>query len=253
MGSSNSPREQVPLIQAPAWAKSAPNPAGRGAAEWHQQEPLLQSVFQIGVISTPVAYTGFAVGERGLVRVQIADKSPEDSLKRLAECLFPQTPGLISHLVTGSKPLEVGYDTPAFFTLAIRQGAATLLELAKSPTFDVDHVAEAILEYFAGRRYPFDDIRVDLTHFTTFTQSVLRECRKIEYGTAISYGELARRIGRPEAARAVGQALARNPLPLIVPCHRVIGRDGRLRGFSAPGGISTKRFLLQMESQFLSN
>lgn len=252
MESSNTRKDQVPLGQAGGWVKTRLHPVARGMAGWHQREPWVQSVFRIGVVSTPIGYTGFAISESGVVCVQIAGKSPGDSLERLAECLPPHISGLVSHLVTGSNPTEIGSHTPAFFTLAVEQGAATLAKLAGRPSFELNQVAEAISEYFAGLRYHFDDIRVDLTPFSTFTKSVLQECRRIEYGTAISYAELARRIGQPGAARAVGQALARNPVPLIIPCHRVIARNGQLRGFSAPGGISTKRLLLQMEGQFPS-
>ncbi|WP_109125751.1 methylated-DNA--[protein]-cysteine S-methyltransferase [Dyella sp. C11] len=100
-------------------------------------------------------------------------------------------------------------------------------------------------EYFAGERQHFD-----LTlrpHGTPFQQQVWWELARIPYGTTISYGELARRIDHPQAMRAVGAANGRNPLPIILPCHRVIGANGSLTGFG--GGLPTKRFLLSLESQ----
>ena len=98
-------------------------------------------------------------------------------------------------------------------------------------------------EYFAGERRAFD---VPLAAVgTAFQQAVWRELSHIPYGETISYGELARRIGIPRACRAVGSANGANPLPIIVPCHRVIGADGSLTGFGA--GLPIKRQLLALE------
>lgn len=97
--------------------------------------------------------------------------------------------------------------------------------------------------YFAGRRRDFD---LPLApRGTDFQRRVWDELQRIEYGTTISYGRLAERIGRPAAVRAVGAANGRNPLPIVVPCHRVIGADGALTGFG--GGLPTKAFLLRLE------
>jgi methylated-DNA-[protein]-cysteine S-methyltransferase len=80
---------------------------------------------------------------------------------------------------------------------------------------------------------------------TPFQHQVWRELRSIPYGRTISYGELARRLGRPSAQRAVGAANGRNPLPIVIPCHRVIGSDGTLTGYA--GGLGIKRRLLEIE------
>lgn len=98
-------------------------------------------------------------------------------------------------------------------------------------------------EYFEGDRQSFD-VPIDLCG-TVFQKSVWAELRKIHYGTTISYGELARRVGNPKASRAVGLANGRNPIPIIVPCHRVIGASGTLTGFG--GGLHIKTALLQLE------
>ncbi len=100
--------------------------------------------------------------------------------------------------------------------------------------------------YFAGRRVAFD-CRLDLSRLTPFHRAVLAACRRIGYGRVVTYGELARAVGRPAAARAVGGAMARNPIPLVIPCHRVIAGNGSLCGFSAPGGISLKQRMLGLE------
>lgn len=98
-------------------------------------------------------------------------------------------------------------------------------------------------EYFAGERTAFD---IPLAFSgTAFQVAVWEALREIPYGQTISYGELARRVGRPTAVRTVGATNGRNPIPVVVPCHRVIGADGSLTGFG--GGLATKRALLELE------
>jgi len=105
-----------------------------------------------------------------------------------------------------------------------------------------------LLAYFAGERTVFDlPLRAS---GTPFEQGVWDELRRIPYGETTSYGELAACVGEPSAARAVGRANGRNPIPIIVPCHRVIGADGSLTGFG--GGLECKRALLDLESGALS-
>ncbi len=98
-------------------------------------------------------------------------------------------------------------------------------------------------EYFAGTRQRFELPLHPLG--TPFQLAVWQELARIDYGATISYAELARRIGQPQAMRAVGAANGRNPLPIVLPCHRVIGSNGSLTGFG--GGLPTKRFLLSLE------
>jgi methylated-DNA-[protein]-cysteine S-methyltransferase len=103
--------------------------------------------------------------------------------------------------------------------------------------------------YFAGRLLEFD---LPLApEGTPFQLSVWQQLRRIPYGQTVCYGELARRIGNPRAARAVGLANGSNPLPIIVPCHRVIGADGSLTGFG--GGLPIKRKLLELERETLAH
>lgn len=87
----------------------------------------------------------------------------------------------------------------------------------------------------------------EMKAYPDFYQAVWRACAEIPKGKVRSYGWIARRIGKPKAARAVGQALAKNPFAPLIPCHRVVGADGRLTGFSAPGGVGAKRRLLARE------
>jgi methylated-DNA-[protein]-cysteine S-methyltransferase len=105
-------------------------------------------------------------------------------------------------------------------------------------------VVAKLSAYFAGELTRFS-LPVDLRQETPFTARVLRETRKIRFGCLTSYGELAARIGAPGASRAVGGALGRNPIPIIVPCHRVIAKSGRIGGFAV--GVPTKRILLNLE------
>ena len=100
-------------------------------------------------------------------------------------------------------------------------------------------------EYFAGKRLEFDlPLRLDGTEFQLL---VLEELRRIPYGETTSYGAVTKSIGRPKAVRAVGAANGRNPIPIIVPCHRVIGSGGDLTGFG--GGLDTKKALLRLEAE----
>ncbi|HMK08263.1 MAG TPA: methylated-DNA--[protein]-cysteine S-methyltransferase [Anaerolineales bacterium] len=105
-------------------------------------------------------------------------------------------------------------------------------------------------EYLAGRRTSFT-LPVDLTHVTSFQRRVLEAAQAVPRGQVATYGEIGRRIGRPGAARAVGQALGSNPVPIVVPCHRVLASDGSLRGYSGRGGLQTKRRLLTLEGALL--
>jgi len=102
-----------------------------------------------------------------------------------------------------------------------------------------------LTEYFDGKRTYFD-LPLSLSG-TEFQLLVLEELKKIPYGETTSYGDIASRIGRPKAVRAVGAANGRNPIPIIVPCHRVIGSTGDLTGFG--GGLSTKEALLRLEAE----
>jgi methylated-DNA-[protein]-cysteine S-methyltransferase len=108
----------------------------------------------------------------------------------------------------------------------------------------VDDVRRQLDEYFAGRRHRFD-IDVDLRPAAPFSRNVLQRLAKVPHGEVTTYGELARAAGRPRAARAVGTVMNRNPIPIVLPCHRVIGANGSLVGYG--GGLDRKRLLLTLE------
>jgi O-6-methylguanine DNA methyltransferase len=101
-------------------------------------------------------------------------------------------------------------------------------------------------DYLDGKRTAFE-LPVDISLLTEFQQQVLRAAQQIPRGKITTYGEIAQRIGSPKAVRAVGQALGRNPIPIVIPCHRVIAANGALGGYSGGGGLETKARLLQLE------
>ena len=103
-----------------------------------------------------------------------------------------------------------------------------------------------VIDYFEGKRKTFN-VDIDVSHMTPFRQAVIEACRRIPYGQTASYGDLARAAGNPGAARAAGSTMACNPLPLVVPCHRVLCSDGTIGGFSSPRGVEQKKRLLTLE------
>jgi methylated-DNA-[protein]-cysteine S-methyltransferase len=126
--------------------------------------------------------------------------------------------------------------------------------LRSTPTRSADRTAAVrreLEQYLRGRRTDFS-VPVDLRHVTSFQRSVLEAARRVPRGQVATYAEIGRRIGRPGAARAVGQALGSNPVPIVVPCHRVLASDGSLGGYSGRGGLRTKRQLLVLEGALLA-
>jgi len=108
----------------------------------------------------------------------------------------------------------------------------------------VDAARRELDEYFAGKRRSFD-LALDLRALPPFTVSVLGELARVPYGETTTYGALARRVGHPKAARAVGTVMHRNRVPIVLPCHRVVGSTGDLTGYA--GGLDRKRTLLELE------
>jgi methylated-DNA-[protein]-cysteine S-methyltransferase len=113
----------------------------------------------------------------------------------------------------------------------------------------LDPVRRELDEYFGGRRSVFD-LTTDLSPLPPFQRLVLRELVLVPYGEVTTYGALAARLGRPRAARAVGGALNRNPIPIVLPCHRVVGSTGKLVGYA--GGLNRKEALLHLEGVTLT-
>jgi methylated-DNA-[protein]-cysteine S-methyltransferase len=114
-------------------------------------------------------------------------------------------------------------------------------------------VIAAAQRYFAGEAVDFSDVAVDLDGQDDFFRRIYAATRALGYGQTSTYGTLAKELGAgPEAARDVGQAMAKNPVPLIIPCHRVLAAGGKVGGFSAPGGSNSKVKMLALEGIDLS-
>ena len=138
--------------------------------------------------------------------------------------------------------LDIGLGERAFVVRLKRRMRAGVRRSA-------EHVRPALRqveEYLSGERTSFD-LPIDLSWTSAFQRQVLQAALAIPRGQTRTYHQMARRIGRPTAARAVGQALGHNPLPIIIPCHRVLGSDGSLHGYSGGDGLQTKAWLLRLE------
>lgn len=120
-------------------------------------------------------------------------------------------------------------------------------EKSEHPPQAISALLERIRKHLSGQLQDFRDVPVDLSRAAPFARRVLEATREIGPGETKTYGELARTAGRPGAARAVGRIMGSNPVPLIVPCHRVVAAGGKSGGFSAPGGRMTKAELLAIE------
>ena len=158
------------------------------------------------VVDTPIGPLLVAVTDRGLLRVSFSDRyEAEETIEEIAR-------------VAGSRVLR----------------ASTA----------VDGAHRELDEYFAGRRHAFD-LAIDLRGQAPFTVAVLGELAQVPYGHTATYGELATRAGSPKAARAVGMVMNRNPVPIVLPCHRIVGANGALVGYG--GGLDIKEHLLRLE------
>ena len=160
------------------------------------------------LFDTPIGRCGVAWGERGIARIQLPEASDAKAVRRLA----------------------MNDD----------------LRLAEPPPAIVRAI-EQMRRHLGGERQDFRGVPRATSGVPDFHRRGYEAARKVSPGRTISYGELAARIGAPGAARAVGQALGRNRFPIIVPCHRVLAANGRAGGFSAHGGLSTKRTMLAAE------
>jgi methylated-DNA-[protein]-cysteine S-methyltransferase len=158
---------------------------------------------------TAVGRCGIAWGSRGAVSVLLPEKSEAASRARLAR-RFPEAREAV-------------------------------------PPPDIQRAIADIVALLAGERRDLSDVPLDFESLPAFHRRVYEVARAIPPGSTISYGEIAARLGEPRAAREVGEALSKNPFPIVVPCHRVLAAGGKLGGFSARGGVATKLRLLEIE------
>lgn len=146
----------------------------------------------------------------------------------------------------GLVAVEIGDDLGTLVESLKRSGASFIQVDETKTTEEVKQISE----YLRGERETFS-LKIDWSMMTPFQEKALRATFGIPYGHLITYGELAAQLGNPRAARAVGRAEATNPMPLVIPCHRVLGADGGLHGYGAGEGLKTKAWLLELEKRGL--
>ncbi len=159
------------------------------------------------IFPTPIGPCGIAWSEEGLTRFQLPEPDDAALLQRMAN----------ADAWTGALPSPI---------------AKAIAELER---------------YFRGEEVDFSTLRLDLRACSLFHQAVYTATRSVRWGRVATYGEIARGIGSPGAARAVGHALSRNPIAIIIPCHRILAAGGKIGGFSAHGGAGAKARLLEIE------
>jgi methylated-DNA-[protein]-cysteine S-methyltransferase len=149
----------------------------------------------------------------------------------------------------------VGVWLPGSSERATRSGLLRRFPDARqgNPPAAVARARDGIVALLRGESVDLSDVPLDMDRVPEFHRRVFEIARTIPRGATLSYGEIASRLGDPGSARAVGQALGKNPFAIIVPCHRVLGAGGKLRGFSASGGVATKRRLLEIERARVGN
>jgi methylated-DNA-[protein]-cysteine S-methyltransferase len=169
-----------------------------------------QTAHQYLIFKTAAGFCGIAWSERGITRFQLPTKSAEG------------TERLLLRRLPDAEPHE--------------------------PPPAVAEAVVAVKRYFEGKETDFSGFELDLEEQDALFKQIYAATRKIAWGQTTTYGALAKELGAgPEAARDVGQAMAKNPVALIIPCHRVLAAGGKIGGFSAPGGSSTKLRMLEME------
>ena len=155
--------------------------------------------------------------------------------------------GLLGRIQSGISivmGLTIGHASAQKVRDAMRRRAAD--EFDESDWYP--ELRQRLQHYTAGEESDFADVEVELPKMTMFQQRVVQSTRRIGYGETINYAELAGKAGFPRAARAVGNVMASNRVPIIIPCHRVVAAGGRLGGFTAPQGVTLKQQMLEMEA-----
>ena len=164
--------------------------------------------------------------------------------KRDCCVVFPSSLGWMALVYSGGSlgRLTFGHRWPA------AAAAAVGIESAHETRPDsLNRLVRRLQAYVLGNREDFRDVEIDPGRLTAFERRVVQCCRNIPYGKTLTYGQLAAEAGSPRAARAVGNCMAANPIPLVIPCHRVVAAGGGLGGYSAPGGTRLKGRLLELE------
>ena len=179
-----------------------------------------------------------------LTRLYAQTPAPKPAAQKVYYTAMSTPVGRVFVAATDVGLARVSFDpSEVKFVAALRQLKMDVVKSAEK----VSEITVEIEAYFAGKRRAFD-VPIDLRRVSPFQRSVLMAARAVPAGQVVSYHEIARRIGRPGASRAVGQALGHNPAPIVIPCHRVVASDGGLGGYS--GGLEIKAKLLKMEGAF---
>ncbi len=193
----------------------------------------------MGAVATPLGWLAFCVTRCGLASVRVGYANLEAAISAVG--------GI------GRAASRIGTRPPAAEKKLPGRLVETLHWVGDSRDSEPPEIASRWLErlslYLESKIVDFGDFPLDFRQATPFQIEVWRGCRTIEFGETMSYSQLAERIGKPSAARAVGRALAANPIPLIVPCHRVLAANGDLCGYSGYGGLDLKRRLLELEQR----
>jgi methylated-DNA-[protein]-cysteine S-methyltransferase len=170
------------------------------------------------------------------------DAAAREQLLDVAYDFVDSPVGTLLVAATGRGLCRIAYDAePEREVERLAQTFGVRVLRSASP---IDPARRELDEYFAGSRQRFD-LTVDLALLADFNRRVLRELARVPYGEVVTYGQLAAQAERPRAARAVGTVMNRNPLPIVLPCHRVIGANGKLVGYA--GGLERKESLLRLE------
>ena len=171
---------------------------------------MAQAVHHYLIFETAGGFCGIAWSDAGIARFQLPTKTAETTERLLLRRLPEAEPG--------------------------------------APTPGVIETIAAVQRYFQGEETDFSGVELDLAGQDAFFKDIYAAARRVGWGSTTTYGALARELGAgPEAARDVGQAMAKNPVALIIPCHRVLAAGGKIGGFSAPGGSSSKARMLELE------
>ncbi len=205
----------------------------------------MQKLIKYAIFKTKWGHFGLAGTEYALCRTQLPGPKPEKIKALLLKNL--SVPNRVPRQSCNRKGAVIHEHQVSLVCRSFSEGGSIEFDKTFFKTLQ-----EQIAAYFEGACVNFSrDIPLALDGFSSFGISVLTTCRAIEFGQTITYGRLAKKSGRPNASRAVGSVLAKNPLSLLIPCHRVIRSDGKLGGFSAPGGVTLKKRMLELERKIL--
>ncbi|MBA7476555.1 Methylated-DNA--protein-cysteine methyltransferase [subsurface metagenome] len=172
---------------------------------------MLENVFKYAIFLTAWGWAGFAIDRKGLRIFVLPEERKEDVLFKIKKELK------CNNLFEDNRGWE--------------------------------NLIQKVKEYYTGKKVDFTDYQLNLDNYTNFQKKILQTVKKIPYGEIRSYKEAAKEAGYPRAYRAVGNTMRNNPLPLIVPCHRVIKSNGMLGGFSGKEGVALKKRMIDLESE----